>query len=148
MPQRRKAIRRGVPRKPRQYPEEALQKTVAIFLDHWLLGPALWWATPNQKGTRSTFEQQLLVALGVKEGIPDIWVLFHGRLHGIELKAPPKVLKRGASRAKPRLSDAQKEMHPRLEAAGAVVTVARSLEEVERFLRLHGVPLRASALSR
>lgn len=151
----RKARRKYKPRdqsKPRRItkrPEEILHKAVARFLDSALLAPAVWWCTPNQKGTRSTFEQQLLVEMGVKDGIPDIFVLHNGLLLGPELKAPPKILPSGnISKAKPRLSDEQRAMHLRLVAAGAKTAVCQSIEEVERFLRTYGVPFRATTLAR
>lgn len=136
-------------RKPRRIvnrPEEKLHISVAQWLDWALLPPAVWWANPNQKGTRSTYEQQKLVEMGVKSGIPDIFVLHGGLLLGPELKAPPALLPSGKlSKAKPRLSDEQRDMHLRLLGAGAKTAVCQSIEEVDKFLRAFGVPLRSRA---
>lgn len=60
----------------------------------------------------------------MKPGIPDMFVLFRGRLIGIELKA-----KKGT------LSDAQDQAQTRLLLAGAVYHVARSVEEARDFLK-------------
>lgn len=147
---RRTPRKTGAPRRITNRPEETFRKTAVVpWLTVSVLAPAVWWATANEKGTRSTFEQQLLVSLGLKEGIPDIFVLHAGRLLGIELKRPPARLKSGAmSRAKMNLSDGQIKMHAALRAAGAVVTTANTMEAIELFLRCHGVPLRASVMAR
>jgi hypothetical protein len=151
MTKRRKKRLTGAPR-PRRItnrPEEELHLAVAAWAETAILAPAVWWTNPNQKGTRSTYEQQLLVKMGVKPGIPDIFVLHNGLLLGPELKAPNPTLKSGkVSQRRPRLSDDQRAMHTRLLAAGAKTAVCQSIDEVEKFLRAFGVPLRASALKR
>ena len=116
----------------RNRPEEVLQKAVAQYLDIALPEDAVWWHTPNQRGTRSRFENALLKALGVRAGFPDIAVLWGGTLHLIELKS-----KTGS------LTPAQKALIPRLRTAGALVKVCRTPEQVETILSLWGVPLKA-----
>lgn len=82
-------------------------------------------------------------ATGTLAGIPDLFVLHGGRLHGIELKRPPKTLASGkASSAKPAVSEAQTEIMRRLAIAGAPCRVCRSVEEVAAFLTECGVPLK------
>lgn len=134
-------IRRAAPKKPRrritQRPEEALQRACAEFLTLAMPPPpagAVWWHTPNQRGTRSRVEAQILKALGVKAGIPDLLFLWRGRLHCVELKAP-----KGG-----RPSPAQIEMHEQLTLAGAVVLEdCRSVEQLTAWLGGLGVPLKA-----
>lgn len=144
------------PNKPRRIvnrPEEIAQLAIVRFLRQALIPPDLFWATPNQRGTRSQFEQQLLVEMGLEEGVHDLFVLHrgassHGLLIGLEVKRPPARLKSGAaSKAKPKLSDSQKVFHPRFVAAGGVSFVVRSQEDVERALRSVGVPLRATVMA-
>jgi hypothetical protein len=135
-------------RKKIQRPEEVLHLSVVNMLEWSLPKEAVYWCTPNQRGTRKKWEAILLKALGVKPGIPDLWILYQGKLLGPELKAPPKRLKSGKlSNAKPRLSDDQKIMHERLRVAGAVVGVFTSVESVQMFLVSNGVPLRGTILN-
>lgn len=144
-----KSARGKIRRRITARPEERLHLDVAAWLDLAIVEPAVWWCTPNQRGTRKKWEQMLLKALGVKPGIPDIFVLHGGLLLGPELKKPPEMLPSGkVSKAKPRLSDEQAKMHKRLIAAGAKTAVCQSIAEVESFLRQYGVPLRASVLGR
>lgn len=112
-------------------PEEQMQRAVAAFLDAALPPDAVWWAVPNQRGTRKRFEMGVLKALGVKPGVPDVQVIHRGRPILIELKAP----KNG------RRSPDQVEMHNRITLAGGVVATCRSVEEVAAFLG-QIVPLR------
>ena len=63
--------------------------------------------------------------LGAKKGFPDILIIWKGRAIFIELKT-----KKG------RVSDAQKACHAQLILAGGLVTVCRSLKEVEEFCEM------------
>lgn len=75
--------------------EEALQRALVAHL-RLLEPPRMFWATPNQRGTRQRWEQAILAAMGVRAGIPDLFVLGPNRVMlAIELKAPPRPLKRG-----------------------------------------------------
>lgn len=116
----------------RNRPEEELQKAVTAYLNLALPSDAVFFHVPNQRGTRSAFENQLLKTLGVCAGFPDMAILWRGSLFCLELKAP-----------KGRLTQTQKDLHKRLRAAGARVEVACSLEAVETLLDIWKVPLRA-----
>lgn len=70
---------------------------------------------------------------GRKAGIPDNCVIWNGKAHFVELKS-----RNG------RTSPAQKVVIPALEAAGAPVVIAYSLEEVMDALAAWGIPLRAT----
>ena len=113
-------------------PEEALQKAVAAYLDVALPGNAVWWHTPNQRGTRKRWEGALLKALGVLAGIPDVLIFYESRLYGIELKSPAG-----------RLTAVQQALHELLRAAGARVETCRTLDSVEYQLLFWKIPLRA-----
>lgn len=113
-------------------PEQSLQIAVAAYLGHALKPPTIWTAFPAGGGgrTRGAF----LKAMGLKAGWPDILVIAPGPwILGIELKA-----KAGRS------SPAQLAIAEQFRAAGMFYEICRSVEEVERDLFLHGIPLSAS----
>ena len=113
--------------------EESIQTAVASFLDHALPADAVWWHTPNG-GARNKVVASKLKWAGVKPGVPDVVIVWKGRVICIELKAHDG-----------RLSYAQIEMQSNLLLAGAVVLpVARSVDEVAAFLETLGMPLRAA----
>ncbi len=114
--------------------EQALHRAAAEFLDLALPAGAEWWHTPNG-GTRSRIEGAVFKAMGVRPGIPDLLILFRGKLIAVELKA-----------SSGRLTPAQKAMHLRLTLAGAVVTTCTSLDELASFIGML-VPLRATVVS-
>ena len=120
----------------RNRPEEALQRATASYLDLALPRDAVWFHPPNG-GARSKAEAGIFKAMGVKPGVPDLIIIYRGRVVAIELKAP------GGTR-----SPAQKLMHARLSAAGALVYTATSIEEVESFLRVAFIPLKATTGAR
>jgi hypothetical protein len=90
----------------------------------------MWWATPNG-GYRSVIEARIMKGLGVVPGIPDIFLLYRSRLHGLELKAEGG-----------RLSPAQVSAHDKLREAGAIIEVATGIDEaidtLERWDMLRG----------
>lgn len=121
-----------------------MQKAFVAHLEERLLDPWIFWATANQKGTRKTWEQQLLKALGVKPGVPDLFVLGPGpTLIGVEMKAPPKLLQNGIikSRARPRLSEDQSLMRGKLELCDATYIVVNDLDLGLMALAMLGAPI-------
>jgi hypothetical protein len=98
-----------------------LQRALVIWLDgnpdrdgRPRVRPALapgvvYFHVPNG-GDRNAFEAKRLKQSGVKAGVPDLIFLAYQRFYCLELKEPG---------GKGRLSPAQREMHPRLIAAGA-----------------------------
>ena len=139
--------------------EEALQRALCAELRIRLMPPWMFWHTPNG-GARSKAEAGMLKATGVKAGIPDLFVCgpdhireetragVEGvrwtapKLIALELKAPPKLGPRGASKAKPRVSPAQREVINALAQCGVPTLVVRDVDEVLRQLAQMGVPLR------
>ena len=119
----------------RNRPEEALQRAVASYLDLALPHDAVWFHPPNG-GARSKAEAGIFKAMGVKAGVPDIIVIYRGRVVCIELKAPGGTC-----------SPAQKLMHAQLSAAGALIYTATRIEDVESFLRVI-IPLKATTGAR
>ena len=125
-------------RKRRKTPEQDLQKAVAGYLRHALRSPTIWTAIGHGGG--GALRGAILKGMGVQPGWPDILIL-HPEDHytfvlGIELKA------------KGSLSPEQKAMVNSFATAGAVLVTCRSIEAVEHYLTLNGVPLYASVSGR
>ena len=130
--------------------EEALQRALCAELRIRLMPPWMFWATPNGS-YRSKAEAGMLKATGVKAGIPDLFVCGIGfadvtkgkvwalpKLIALELKAPPKL----GSKAKPRISPAQRETIAALERCCVPTLLVRSVDDAMRGLAQMGVPLR------
>ena len=120
--------------------EDDLAVESAAYLDRVLPPDAVWWHTPNQgRGdgrTKADAVGAMLMAaklksMGMKAGVPDVIVVWQGRIHVTDAKS-----RTGA------LSASQREMHARLEAAGAhVKPTYRTIEELESHLTDWGIPL-------
>lgn len=119
----------------RDNPEQRLQIAVAQYLEH-ALKPPTWWSAIGHGGggrVRGAF----LKAMGVKPGIADL-VFIHPTRDGplvvwIELKSE-----------KGDQSDAQTDFEFAISEGGCLYFVARSVDEVEGFLRGVGIPLAAT----
>jgi hypothetical protein len=127
-------------RKPRKRPfklkawepsEDELHRSVAQWLDWMLLPPALYTTFPAGWGELDNATAGRLKASGLKPGFPDILAFRPGRCIGIELKTSDGPLKQS-----------QKEMFPKLKAAGVDVYVCRSVDEVVQVLVEQGFPMR------
>lgn len=125
-------------------PEEALQRSLVQHLKLRLEPPWMFWANTNQRGTRKPWEQQILVSLGLKAGIPDLFVLGPDRLLiGLECKAPAATLKSGEkSKAKPRLNEAQQEVIPQLAGLGVPTIIVRDVDDAIAALSSLGAKFR------
>lgn len=112
-------------------PEEILQRQVVSLLN--VTAPnCIWFATTNQRGTRSRAEMGILKAMGVRAGVADlVFVLADGRAAFIELKAPDG-----------RQSPAQALFQADCEFHGVPYAVCRSLPEVQGTLAAWGCVLR------
>jgi hypothetical protein len=126
-------------------PEDDLQASLAQTLDQLLKPPAMWWAMPIGHIQLTRPQAAKLTRIGLKRGLPDILVL-HGVLHGIELKRPGE----GLSRARwvptrsggRRFVEGQREVFPRLEAAGMKLATCHSVVAVLDQLTAWKIPLR------
>ncbi|QEH97310.1 VRR-NUC domain-containing protein [Gluconobacter thailandicus] len=111
-------------------PEDRLHEQVWDALRYALPSDAVCTSHENrQNGAREGARRK---RRGCLAGWPDIQILWRGRTYLIELKAL-----RGT------LSDAQREMHARIEAAGVCVAVCRSVDDVFSALTEWGFELRA-----
>jgi hypothetical protein len=126
--------------------EDRVHEAVAIALDTLLLPPAIWTTFPAGHGLLSAQAAARLHRLGMKRGWPDIIVIHNGRLHGLELKTRTgRLSKTREVRTRwggTRTVIGQVEMHELLLRAGALVAVARSVDEVLEQLAAWGVPTR------
>src|SRR6266513_2865366 len=108
------AVRR---RRPEQADQRALFQHFAaraakgVFACHVPMG-----------GVRSVVEAAILKSMGAVAGVPDVLAIKNGKAFLLELKA-----------AGGKLSPAQVACHARLEAAGAVVGIARGIDEALRW---------------
>lgn len=126
--------------KPRQTPEKTLQMQVATWLSRHVDIP--WTAVGHgistikrvktKDGRWISPEGNTLKKMGVRAGWPDIHFIHQKRACYIELKS-----EKGA------VSDAQRDVHVAITAAGGIVSTCRSLDEVIGFLDMLGVPLRS-----
>jgi hypothetical protein len=82
------------------------------------------WHHPATGELRDPVTAAKLQRMGVRAGLPDFLFVIGGRLHGLELKR-----ERGG-----RVSPEQHAMHSELRAAGAVVEVARGLDDALAIL--------------
>jgi len=116
-------------------PEERIHRMVVQYLQLMLPKPYIFWSTPNQRGTRKAWEVSLLKGLGVRAGIPDLFVAGPGKVIALEVKAE-----------KGKLSPVQKSTIGALAEAGIPTIVVRSIEEAEEALKALGVPLKGRAM--
>lgn len=126
----------------RARPEAVLQQNIVATLRTLLPSGWLVHHSPNG-GYRTKAEAGRFKAMGVVPGFPDLIVIGPGSILFMELKAPPKRLKgSGESQAQAETSPAQDAVLNLLSGAGWPVTVVRSIDEAQAFLRAHGVPMR------
>jgi hypothetical protein len=127
--------------------EREIHEAVASALDLLLLPPAMWCCYPAGASVLSPQQQARHSRVGLKRGLPDIWVL-HGRLWLIELKRRGGRLSKTrivrTKRGAPRVLVGQVEVFPQLLATGAVggIAVCTSVLEVLEQLCQWGVPVR------
>lgn len=111
-------------------PEQALQKAVTEYLG-WVLPPDVPWTAIGHGGGGAA-RGAILKGMGVKPGWPDLHLIWRGRACYIELKAGQA------------LSPAQKAVHASIVAAGGVVAICHSIDQVQDILDVWGVPTRDS----
>jgi hypothetical protein len=130
-------------------PETALHEAVAKALDHLLLPPAVWTTFPAGSVPLPPQFAVKLYRMGLKRGIPDILV-WHRTAYGIELKKPGETLSISRTirnrRGQLRYVEGQRDMFPKLEAAGMRIAVCRNVTEVLHALADWQIPLRPHAL--
>jgi len=129
-------------------PEDDLHEAVAHALDRLLLPPAMWTTFPAGAVPLPPQFAAKLSRLGLKRGWPDVLVL-HGRVFGVELKRHGGGLSRTrvvrTRSGAVRVLDGQVDVFPRLVAAGMLIAVCRSVDDVLSALATWQIPLRVAA---
>lgn len=105
---------------------------VALFRDLQIMLPhdAIVFAVPNG-GSRNVIEVVNMKRQGLTPGIPDLLIVYRGKVFGLELKSQS-----GA------MTDSQKTMFPKLRTAGMRIEIARSHSEAIQHIRDMAIPLR------
>ena len=118
-----------------KHPEANLQRSVCAYLDRALPPGYRYWH--NHQNAPTVAAQKRLKGLGVKPGVPDLFVAGAGDLGtnfiALELKAP-----------KGQTTTAQEDWLSWIESIGGLSAVCRSIDDVQSALSQAGVPLRAS----
>src|SRR5262245_9510184 len=106
----------------RRRPEQQLQRAIVGHL-RWRARPGVWWTHIPNGGWRSPIEAKVFKALGVVAGAPDLLIVADGRALFLEFKSETG-----------RLSQAQRDCHEALRAAGAFVAVVNSIDAALKLL--------------
>lgn len=127
--------------------ERDIHEACADALDRLLLPPAFWFTYPAGASVLSAQQAARHIRIGLKRGLPDLWVLYRG-VWLIELKRPGGVLSKTrvvrTRRGSPRVLVGQEEVFPLLCATGAVrdIAVCYSVDGLLDQLEAWAIPLR------
>jgi hypothetical protein len=130
-----------------EQPERDIHENCARVLDRLLLPPAMWFTYPAGAAQLSPQQQSRYSRVGLKRGLPDIWILHFG-VYCIELKRRGGTLSKSrivhTKRGSPRELIGQREMFPKLLLTGTVrdIAICHNVEEMLRHLDQWGIPLR------
>jgi hypothetical protein len=130
-------------------PEVDLQAAGADAFDKLLRPPAMWTAMPMGHIKLTGQQAARLHRIGAKRNWPDHLILHGGRLIGIEWKKPGTgklsiTRIEHTKRGRPRLVEGQREVFPRLKAAGMIGPFeCSSVDHALRILRALEVPMLA-----
>jgi hypothetical protein len=111
----------------RDRPEQQIQKSI---LDHlgWRGLPELFAFHVPNGGYRTAVESKIFKSLGVIPGVPDLLILYRGRLHALELKT------KGG-----RLTETQRRTHEDMRQAGALVATCYGVNDALLQLEAWGL---------
>lgn len=118
-------------RAPRARPEQAIQRTCADILARFVPKPpeGPFFTSINPVPAKSKAVAGISKAMGMRAGVPDLWMLQRGQSILVEFKADNG-----------RLSTAQKTLREEIISAGGVVEVAKSAEEFLGILATYNIP--------
>jgi hypothetical protein len=119
----------GFPQRPkRASPEDALQRSVARYLDLVCKQGGFWW-TAITNNPRNAIDGARLNRMGVRRGIADILIIGNvGKAYFLELKSTDG-----------RQSEAQKAFESTMKKLGCGYAVCRDLDEVEMRVKIWGL---------
>ena len=92
------------------------------------LKPGVFWMHVPNGGLRNMLVAKKLKAMGTRAGVPDLLLVFGGRLHALELKT-----------TNGRRSTEQVQVMTELDAAGAVTAVGKGVDQAVSILESWGV---------
>jgi len=118
--------------KKRQHDEHDFQKAVAALLTAILPHDAFFTSIDHAGGGR--LQQAMKQGRGVKAGLADVWIVYRGKLHCLELKKP-----KGST-----VSTDQRLVAEKLHAAGVSTLLAKNQEQVHQFLAIWKIPPRVA----
>ena len=127
--------------------ERDIHEACADALDKLLLPPAFWFTYPAGASVLSAQQAARHIRIGLKRGLPDIWVLYRG-VWLIELKRPGGVLSKTRTvrtrRGSPRILAGQEDVFTDLCKTGAVrdIAVCYSVDDLLDTLEAWEVPIR------
>lgn len=121
------------PRKfARSHEEHDLQKSVAQLLNAILPHDAWFTSIDHSGGGR--LQQAMKQGRGVKAGLADVWIIYRGKLHCIELKKPS-----GGT-----VSEDQRRVAEALHRVGVSTLLAKNTAQVEQCLSIWKIPTRVA----
>jgi hypothetical protein len=130
---------------PLTTPEQNIHEAVATLLHRVVLPPAEWTFFPAGAVPLPPRLAAKLYRMGLRRGWPD-FIIVHDRIYGLELKREGGTLSKTRTvrnkRGGVRLLDGQVEVFPRLERAGMVLAVCRTVDEVLQQLVRWQIPVR------
>lgn len=115
--------------------EHDIEKAITAFLRVALPNDAVSFHTNGGGFKLSVYELSKLKGAGYISGVPDRCIIWKGQAYFLECKS-----------AKGVLTQSQKEMFPRFEAAGARIAIVRSVDDVHDTLVEWGFPLKVQLL--
>jgi hypothetical protein len=121
--------------------EDDLHVRVAKYLDHVKPDDCVWWHTPNgarYDPAKAASTAALLAMMGLRPGMPDILLIYRGKLFGCELKSVTGTA-----------TEDQISVAVDLNMAGACIadpldSPVRTIEEMEALLLEWEIPLKFS----
>ena len=130
-------------RKRRKRPEQTLQIACAGFLRLALREPTWWSAIDHGAGKMTKAAAGIRKAMGVKRGIADLLIIHRHEKLLIPLVVWIELKSEDGDQSEP-----QDTFQEAMETNGCMYHVARSVDEVEGFLRGVGIPLHATTYSK
>jgi hypothetical protein len=121
-------------------PEQALHIAAADFLARALRAPT-WWSSIDHAAKLGPVAAGMRKRRGVKAGIADIFIIHPSPL-GYDLPCVVWI----ELKAETDQSDPQKAFQKAMERCGCLYYIARSLDEIEGFLKGVGIPLHATTM--
>lgn len=113
--------------------EDAIQRSMVEWMETCIAPPPLgpYWSAVNPLPNKSKAQAGMSKAMGMKAGVPDLIMCWKGKFIGIEVKPPGKYL-----------SPVQRDTHMAITNNGGVTVTVRSVDELQAFLLVLGVPVR------